>query len=239
MIKLAISGARGRMGQAIAKLADADPDLTITTLLEHAQHPEVGSTHYGTEICADNARLAGCGALIEFTLPEGTMANLKAAVTHGVPMVIGTTGFTTDQITQINDAAKQIPIVLASNMSIGVNTLFKLIEIAAAKIHPDTISISETHHIHKKDKPSGTAKTMAEIAESSSGLSVDDVESIREGEVIGDHTIRLESGEDVLTISHHAKDRSMFARGALTAAKFLQEKSPGLYTMQDVLGFTS
>ncbi|MCA9403565.1 MAG: 4-hydroxy-tetrahydrodipicolinate reductase [Candidatus Omnitrophica bacterium] len=239
MIKLAISGARGRMGQAIAKLADADPELTITALLEHTDHPEVGTENYGTHLTADNASIKGCDALIEFTLPDGTMTNLKAAAQYGVPMVIGTTGFSAQQLEAIKSAAKEIPIVLASNMSIGVNTLFKLIQIATGKIAPHTISISETHHIHKKDKPSGTAKTMAQIAEKASGLTIDNVESIREGEVIGDHTIRLESGEDVLTISHHAKDRSMFARGALTAAKYLQGKAPGLYTMQDVLGFTS
>lgn len=239
MIKLAVSGARGRMGQAIAKLADQDPELTLTTLLEHSEHPEIGSAFHGVTLSKENADIAGCGALIEFTLPDGTMKNLEAAVRHNVPIVIGTTGFTDAQHAQILEAAKKIPIVLASNMSIGVNTLFKLISIAADKINPTAISISETHHIHKKDKPSGTAKTMAEVAEKSSGLSVGDVESIREGEVIGDHTIRLESGEDVLTISHHAKDRSMFARGALTAAKYLQGKAPGLYTMQDVLGFTS
>ena len=239
MIKLAISGARGRMGQAIAKLADADPELTITALLEHTDHPEVGTECYGTQLTADNASIKGCDALIEFTLPDGTMANLKAAAQYGVPMVIGTTGFTVQQVDAIKSATNDIPIVLASNMSIGVNTLFKQIQIATGKIAPHTISISETHHIHKKDKPSGTAKTMAQIAEKASGLTIDNVESIREGEVIGDHTIRLESGEDVLTISHHAKDRSMFARGALTAAKYLQGKAPGLYTMQDVLGFTS
>ncbi len=227
------------MGQAIAKLADADPELNITTLLEHADHPDVGSTYYGTELTKDNNAIAGCDALIEFTLPDGTMANLRAAAAHGVPMVIGTTGFTSAQLDAIKEASTKIPIVLATNMSIGVNTLFKLIEIAASKISPESISISETHHIHKKDKPSGTAKTMAETAASASGLAVKDIESIREGEVIGDHTIRLESGEDVMTISHHAKDRSMFARGALTAAKFLQDKPAGLYTMQDVLGFTS
>lgn len=237
MIELAISGARGRMGQAIATLAEADPELHITTLLEHAEHPDIGQTFHGVPLSSDNTSIAGCGALIEFTLPEGTMRNLHAAAAHDVPIVIGTTGFTADQLREIELAAQKIPLVLASNMSIGVNTLFKLIEIAGAKISPDAITISETHHIHKKDKPSGTAKTMAQIAEQASGLKIHDMESLREGEVIGDHTICFESAEDVLTITHHAKDRSMFARGALTAAKFLQKKGPGLYTMQDVLGF--
>ncbi|MBZ0167731.1 MAG: 4-hydroxy-tetrahydrodipicolinate reductase [Candidatus Omnitrophica bacterium] len=236
MIKLAISGARGRMGQAIAALAEADPELHITTLLEHAEHPDVTKTFHGVPLSADNATIAECGALIEFTLPEGTIRNLQSAVAHKVPIVIGTTGFTAEQLREIETAAQKIPLVLASNMSIGVNTLFKLIEIAGSKISPAAVTISETHHIHKKDKPSGTAKTMAQIAEQASGLKIPNIESLREGEVIGDHTICFESAEDVLTITHHAKDRSMFARGALTAAKFLQNKKPGLYTMQDVLG---
>lgn len=238
MIKLAISGARGRMGQAIAKLAEVDPEIEITTLLEHAGHPDIGQTFTNVELTGNNAHISGCGALIEFTLPDGTLTNLRAAVRYQVPTIIGTTGFTTEQLAEIKECATKVPVVLASNMSIGVNTLFKLIEIAGAKIHPHSIHISETHHVHKKDKPSGTAKTMAQTAEKASGLTITDIEALREGEVIGDHTIRFESEEDVLTISHHAKDRAMFARGAITAAKFLQNKKAGLYTMQDVLGFS-
>ncbi|MGE0267204.1 MAG: 4-hydroxy-tetrahydrodipicolinate reductase [Candidatus Omnitrophota bacterium] len=237
MIKLAISGAQGRMGQAITQLALSGSDFKVAVLLEHINHPKNRETVNGIKISTDNNVLKGCQVLIEFTLPEGTMENLKAAVKYKIPMVIGTTGFTTAQIQEIKKASKIIPIVLSTNMSIGVNTLFKMIEIAGSKIDPVHISLTETHHIHKKDKPSGTAKTMAEVAEKFSGLKLAEISSIREGEVIGDHTIRFESNEDVLTISHHAKDRSMFAKGALTAAKFLQNKSPGLYNMQDVLGF--
>lgn len=226
------------MGQAISQLAFADPDFDVKVLLEHKNHPKSHESIQGIGINTDNAALKGCEALIEFTLPEGTMDNLKAAVKYKVPMVIGTTGFTAAQLQEIKKSAKTIPIVQSTNMSIGVNTLFKLIQIAGAKIDPVHITLSETHHIHKKDKPSGTAKTMAEIAELSSGLKLAEIESIREGEVIGDHTICFESNEDILTISHHAKDRRMFAKGALTAAKYLQKiKKPGLYNMQDVLGF--
>ncbi|MBP9854271.1 MAG: 4-hydroxy-tetrahydrodipicolinate reductase [Candidatus Omnitrophica bacterium] len=239
MINLAISGAQGRMGQAITKMALADPAFKVTVLLEHKDHPKNRETLHGIKISTDNSVLKGCDALIEFTLPEGTMDNVKTAAKHKVPMVIGTTGFTAEQTEEIKKAAKIIPIVLSTNMSIGVNTLFKMIEIAATKIDPVHISLTETHHIHKKDKPSGTAKTMAETAEKFSKIKLANIESIREGEVIGDHSIRFESNEDVLTISHHAKDRGMFAKGALTAAKFLQSKKPGLYNMQDVLGFNS
>ena len=235
-LKLAVSGAHGRMGQTITKLAIADNRFEVTTLLEHSEHPKANETSHNIAVGTDNNALAGCDALIEFTLPDGTINNLKAAVANNVRMVIGTTGFSEEQVKEIHEAAKTIPIVFASNMSIGVNILFKLIEIAGAKLGANAIKINETHHTHKKDKPSGTAKTMAEIAEQAAGKNVDEINAFREGEVIGDHDITFDTNEDVLTISHHAKDRSMFAKGALEAAAFLIDKQPGLYTMQDVLG---
>ena len=153
--------------------------------------------------------------------------------------MIGTTGFQPEHIDRIKKASEKIPIVFASNMSVGVNVLFKLTEIAAEKTGMNyTINMSETHHVHKKDSPSGTAKTMAEIAETASKTKVKNIESLREGEVIGDHTVVFESDEDIITISHHAKTRDIFAKGALVAAKFLVGKKKGLYNMQDVLGLT-
>jgi len=237
MIKLAVSGCQGRMGQSIAKLALEQANIfQLTTLLEHKDHPKSNEQINGIQISTDNSSLKGSDVLIEFTLPDGTIENLQAAVANNVRMVIGTTGFTPEQVSEIKKASDKIPIVFASNMSIGVNILFKLIKITAEKIGPSTIGITETHHIHKKDKPSGTAKTMAQIAQDSSQTKVDSVESKREGEVIGDHEITFDTNEDVLKITHHAKDRSMFAKGALTAAQFLMDKTNGLYNMQDVLG---
>jgi len=236
MIKLAISGAQGRMGQAITKLAQTHNDFQIAALLEDKNHPQVNAKVNNIQISSDNDAIKGCDILIEFTLPEGTMENLKAAVKHGVKMVIATTGLNDDQKKEIEKASKKIPIVFASNMSIGVNVLFKLIEISGNKLGPSTVDISETHHVHKKDKPSGTAKTMAEIAKKSSGQEVNSVDSIREGEVVGYHEITFETKEDTLKITHNAKDRSMFAKGALTATKFLMDKKSGLFNMQDVLG---
>lgn len=239
MIKLAVSGAQGRMGKTITECAFDQADIfEVTTLLEHKDHPEANGSINGLNVETDNASLKGCDALIEFTLPDGTIDNLKACVENNIKMVIGTTGFNDEQITMIHDASAQIPIVFASNMSVGVNVLFKLIEIASNTLGADKIDISETHHVHKKDVPSGTAKTMAEFAEPGYGNRVDSIESFREGEVIGDHTIVFNTPEDTLTISHHAKDRKMFAKGALRAAEFLQDKQNGLYNMQDVLGLT-
>jgi 4-hydroxy-tetrahydrodipicolinate reductase len=237
MIKLAVSGCQGRMGQSITRLALADNDLTLTALLEHKDHPKINENVHGLSISADNAVIKGSDVLIEFTSPQATMANLQACLAHGVKMVIGTTGLESEDVEQIKKAAGKIPIVFASNMSVGVNILFRLTQIAAEKTGTSyTINMSESHHVHKKDAPSGTAKTLAAIAEKASGTKVQDIESIREGEIIGDHTVVFESGEDVLTVSHHAKNRDIFAKGALVAAKFLADKDKGLFNMQDVLG---
>lgn len=239
MIKLGVSGAHGRMGQAIIQSASADKEFEITTLLEHKDHPKASEEINGISVSSDNSTLTGCDVLIEFTLPEGTMDNLRAAVENNVKMVIGTTGLNDEQLQEIKKASEKIPIVFASNMSIGVNVLFKLIEIASQKLVSPQIDITETHHVHKKDKPSGTAKTMASVAQEASGHDVHAVDSKREGEVVGFHEITFETAEDTLQISHNAKDRSMFAKGALTAAKFLKDKETGLYSMQDVLGLNN
>jgi len=237
MIKLAVSGSQGRMGQSITRLALADNDFTLTTLLEHKDHPKANESDHGLNISTDNADLKGCDVLIEFTSPEATIANLQACLECNVKMVIGTTGLQPEQIDQIKKATEQIPIVFASNMSVGVNILFKLTQIAAEKTgQAYTINMSEAHHVHKKDAPSGTAKTLAEIAETASGNTVENIESIREGEIIGDHEVVFESGEDIITVKHHAKNRDIFAKGALVAAKFLAAKDKGLFNMQDVLG---
>jgi 4-hydroxy-tetrahydrodipicolinate reductase len=237
MIKLAVSGSLGRMGQRISRLALADKTFKVTTLLEHKDHPQINQTVNGQTISSDSNKIKGCDVLIEFTTPEATLKNLETCVRHKVKMVIGTTGMTPEQIKKVKAASKKIPLVFSSNMSIGVNILFKLTEMAALKTGKTyTMNISETHHVHKKDAPSGTAKTIAEIAENFSKQKIANIESIREGEVIGDHTITFESHEDIISIFHHAKDRDIFAKGSLVAAKFLAKKKSGLYNMQDVLG---
>lgn len=239
MIKLAVSGCQGRMGQSITRLALKDKDFKLSALLEYKEHPKVNQTEHGIVISADNRILRGCDVLIEFTTPQATIENLQACLDHKVKMVIGTTGLQPEQAARIKEAAKRIPIVYASNMSVGVNILFKLTQIAAQKTADSyTINISETHHVHKKDAPSGTAKTLSEIAETASKTKVRNIESRREGEVIGDHSVIFESEEDTITIAHHAKSRDIFAKGALVAAKFLDGKSKGLFNMQEVLGLS-
>lgn len=238
MIELAISGCLGRMGQAITRLTQQDRAFNIRSLLEHKDHPKIGGKLGNLQITQNVDSLKGCDCLIEFTTPEATMEHMKTCVKYGVKMVVGTTGLQPDQIDVIKKMAVKIPIVFASNMSVGVNILFKLSQLAAEKTSPYDykITLSETHHVHKKDAPSGTAKTLAEIAEKASGRKVEDIKSIREGEVVGDHTLVFESHEDTITLFHHAKSRDIFAKGALVAAKFLADKKKGLFTMQDVLG---
>jgi len=239
MIKLAVSGCHGRMGNRITHLAAQDKNFAIATLLERADHPKTNEAINGHKVSTNNDALKGNDVLIEFTLPSATLTNLAACVKHNVKMVIGTTGFKPEEIEQIKAASQKIPIVFASNMSVGVNVVFKLIQMTAEKTKANyTINMSETHHVHKLDAPSGTAKTLAEIAEKASGKKVENIKSIREGEVIGDHSVVFESSEDIITISHHAKSRDIFAKGALVAAKFLANKNKGLFNMQDVLGLS-
>lgn len=237
MIKLAVSGCQGRMGQRITALALQDKAFKLTTLLEGQQRSDAPAMLHNIPVNFNNDALKGAQVLIEFTTPEATIANLKACVKHKVNMVIGTTGLDKKQIAEIKKASSKIAIVFSSNMSVGVNLVFSLIA-KAAKITGKNYAIHlvETHHIHKKDAPSGTAKTMAEVAETYAKRKVSNIDSIREGEVIGDHTITFESDVDLISIRHNAKTRDIFAEGSLVAAKFLGKKKKGLFNMQDVLG---
>ena len=237
MIKLAISGCQGRMGQRITALALEDKVFKISALLENKNRPDVPLLSHDIPVNFEDSALKGSQVLIEFTTPEATIMHLKSCQKYGVNMVIGTTGLSKAQITQIKKASSKIAIVFSSNMSVGVNLVFGLIRQAAlitAKGY--SIVLSETHHVHKKDAPSGTAKTMAEIAQAFSKVKKVDIASIREGEVIGDHTITFESPVDRISIHHHAKTRDIFAQGSLVAAQFLSKKKKGLFNMQDVLG---
>ncbi len=237
MIKLAVSGCQGRMGQRITALALQEGGFKLSALLENQQRPDVPSVMHGVKVAFDSNALKGSHVLIEFTSPDATMEHLKACQKLGVNMVIGTTGLSKAQISQIKKASSKIAVVFSSNMSVGVNLVFGLIRQAALITGKNyEMRLTETHHVHKKDAPSGTAKTMAEVAEQFSKSKVKDIESLREGEVIGDHTITFESPVDLISIQHHAKTRDIFAEGSLVAAKFLAKKKKGLYNMQDVLG---
>ncbi len=237
MINLAVAGCQGRMGQRIVVLSITDDDFMLSALIERPDHPTIGSTLNAVPISSSLEVLEGCDVLIDFTTPQATMEHLRFCREHKVKMVIGTTGLAADQQETIKAAGADIAIVCSSNMSVGVNVLFKSVALIA-KATPDTyrVRMSEAHHAQKKDAPSGTAKTLAELIQAGSHKRVSNIESIREGEIIGDHEVVFDSPEDVITIKHHAKSRDIFVRGALHAAKFVMKQPRGFYTMADVLG---
>ena len=214
MKKVVVFGATGKMGTLICKLAESSEAWHLT----------------------DKADIAKGDVLIDFTLAEATLEIVGLACQHKKPIVIGTTGLNQQQQNAITEAARTIPIVYSPNMSVGMNVLFKLVAEAAKAMGPDyAIEISETHHSDKKDKPSGTAKKIGEIVEEVTHQKPS-IQSIREGEVIGDHTIIFGSEAEHLAIMHRALDRKVFAEGALKAAQWVIGKSPGLYSMAQVLG---
>jgi 4-hydroxy-tetrahydrodipicolinate reductase len=222
MTKVCVSGSEGRMGSRIIDLAKEDPELEVTA---------------GFDVDG-NAQLAitDCECLIDFTTPAATMEHLALCETLKKPIVIGTTGLSDAEKARIKEASNNIPIVFSPNMSVGVNLLFKLI-VEASKVLGEEyeISIVEAHHAGKKDAPSGTAKEIARIIKSIKGDKEIPIDSVREGEIVGEHTITFESDVDLLEITHSAKTRDIFVKGALKAAKFLAGKKSGLFTMQDVL----
>ncbi len=225
MIKIAVSGCRGRMGKRIEKLIQDEPGVKLA-----------GSFDIDDDA---NRAIGSCDVLIEFTTPDATIKNLKIAKDLGKAVIIGTTGLDKERLSFINEAAKKIPIVFSPNMAVGVNILFELAKEAASVLGKAfSISISETHHIHKKDAPSGTAKRLQAIVSEEAGKDPGSVkvESQRIGEVVGDHKIVFDGKEERLEIIHHAKSRDVFARGAVIAAKFIAKKGPGLYSMNEVLG---
>ncbi len=236
MVKLAISGCQGRMGLRILHLAQEDPELKIVTLLEKENHPAVGGQMDKVPISSDPQSLKGANVLIDFTSPEATLEHLEICKKLKIKMVIGTTGLLEEHIQKIREASKSIAIVFSSNMSVGVNILFGLTRQIAQKTDRSyTVRIIEAHHIHKKDAPSGTAKTLASIVQEVTQEKVSDIQSIREGEIVGDHDVIFESPVDTITIRHHAKTRDIFAKGALVAAKFIATKRQGLFNMEEVL----
>ena len=221
MIKLAISGYKGKMGSRITAIAEEDSEFNITARIEINDSIEA---------------IKAADVLIEFTTPDATIEHVRACVKFSRAMIIGTTGLNEQQFSEIKLAAKKIPIVFSPNMSVGVHCLFDLARSAAAKLGSDyKVNIIEAHHVHKKDAPSGTAKKLAQIIKEATGSDVQDIKAIREGEIIGDHRVIFESSVDRIELFHSAKTRDIFVLGALKAAKFVVGKKPKLYSMQDVL----
>lgn len=236
-MNLGISGICGKMGKRILNIAQSTENVKVTVGLEQESHREVGKDVQGVEVFSDPDKLKDCDCLIEFTTPDATLTHLEHLKKHKKSMVIGTTGLTEEQQDKVKQAASDIPVVFAPNMSSGVNLLFELIQTAAKVLTGYDVGVSEAHHVHKKDAPSGTAKKVVKILnECGFNLKPEDVEARREDEIVGDHKVIFDSNTDRIELSHSAKTRDIFAEGSVKAALWLQDKQPGLYSMKEVLG---
>lgn len=228
MITIAVNGAAGRMGSRILALAAQAPSkYRAGGSFDHAKS--------GLKPLSPES-LKGIDVLIDFSSPEGAAQSLGACVSSKTSLVIGTTGLDAATQEAIQKASEAIPIVYSANMSVGVNLVAEALELLASRLGGEfKISMTEAHHIHKKDAPSGTA-LLLKNAMAASGQSIE-IKSIREGEIVGDHTVLFSGAAETIEITHRAQSRDVFALGALKAAAFLaQNGKPGkLYSMRDVL----
>ena len=254
-INLGITGCMGRMGQQLIKSSKKDINFKIVTLTENRI---VKNKFYGIkpELNSDKA-FKKAEVIIDFTIPKCTLEVLKIAKRLKKKVVIGTTGFNKNQENLIKKYSKKIPILKAGNMSLGINLLVYLTEIASSSLGKNFLSkVFEIHHKHKKDYPSGTALMIGRgIAKGRKKNFFSlygkkflnkktfpyskkiNFNSIRKGEIIGEHEVKFSSGKEIITLNHEAFDRALYSEGALTAAKWLINKKPGLYSMRDLMNF--
>jgi 4-hydroxy-tetrahydrodipicolinate reductase len=251
-IRIAIAGALGRMGHAVAATTTAREDMTVSARFDR---PGVE----GEGLVGLDEALAAADVVIDFTTPAASVALARAAAARGGPaLVIGSTGASPEERVAIAEAAKSVPIVFAGNYSLGVNMLMGLVAQAAKALNPDyDIEVFEAHHRHKVDAPSGTALMLGEAAAKGRGVKLADVKEtvrdgitgarprgqigfsvVRGGGIVGEHSVIFAADDEILTLSHSGRDRALFARGAVEAARWVAGKPAGLYDMQDVLGFS-
>ncbi|MDX9741146.1 MAG: 4-hydroxy-tetrahydrodipicolinate reductase [Gammaproteobacteria bacterium] len=264
-IRIGIAGAAGRMGKALVEACAREEGLILGAALDRADSPALGRDAgelaglgaMGVTVGADlGVALGSTDVLIDFTAPSATMAHLAACRAAGRRLVIGTTGFTPEQREEIAAAAADIAIVMAPNMSVGVNLCFKLLDIAARVLGDGAdIEIIEAHHRHKVDAPSGTALRMGEVVAAALGRDLAECavygreghtgprdratigfETIRAGDIVGDHRVMFAAEGERVEIVHIASSRMTFAAGAMRAAAWLARQPRGLFDMQDVLG---
>ena len=254
-INLAISGCMGRMGQQLIKSSKKNKNFKLVTLTENRL---INKKFNGVkpELNSEKA-FKKTDVIIDFTVPSCTLEILKIASKLRKKVVIGTTGFTKKEEELIKKFSRKIPILKAGNMSLGINLLMYLTEIASSSLGNNFLSkVYEVHHKHKKDHPSGTALMLGK------GIAVGkkkdfykmignkyfnkktfpygkkiNFNSIRKGETVGEHEVKFSSGKEIITLNHEAFDRALYSEGALTAAKWLMSKKPGLYSMRNVLNF--
>lgn len=267
MINIAVTGAAGRMGRTLLEAVTQTQGAQISAVIELPGNPFIGK---------DAGELAGLGSigvliqdglekviddfdvLIDFTAPEASLANARLCAQHARKIVVGTTGLSDEQKTQLAKIGQETAIMFAPNMSVGVNLSLKLLEMAAKVLGDDVdIEIIEAHHRHKVDAPSGTALAMGEVIAKTLNRNLKECavygregqtgprerntigfETIRAGDIVGDHTVMFAAEGEILEITHKASSRMTFANGAIRAAKWLASKEKGLFNMQDVLGFS-
>lgn len=232
--RLLIHGASGRMGQALLRLAAGQPGLFQTvgavTRRSPAQRVVEGVPHFAA---SELPSVPAFDVAIDFSLPEGFDPVLALCVARGVPLVSGTTGLSSAQQQALEQAAARIPLVWATNFSLGVAVLAELVERAAAALQGWDVDIVESHHVHKKDAPSGTALTLGQAA-GSAGAEVH-YASLRAGDIVGEHTVQFAGIGERIELTHRATHRDIFARGALHVAQRLAGRAPGLYRVRDLL----
>lgn len=264
MHRIAVAGASGRMGRMLIEAVRDAEDCELTGALDVSSSPAIHSDASaflgmasGVAITADTATaVAHADVLIDFTRPEGTLRYLAQCRASGVAMVIGTTGFTAAQKAEIEAASRSIAIVMAPNMSVGVNVTLKLLEMAAKALSTGyDIEVVEAHHRHKVDAPSGTALKMGEVMAAALGRDLKDCgvfsregvtgerdpssigfATIRGGDIVGDHTVLFAGTGERIEITHKSSSRTTYAQGSLRAVRFLAGRSSGLFDMFDVLG---
>ncbi len=263
-LRIGIAGASGRMGHMLIEAVAAAPDCVLAGALDISGAPALGQDasaflgqSSGVHIVSDLTQgLASSQFLIDFTRPDGTLAHLRHCREHGIKMVIGTTGFTPEEKAQIEEASRDIAIVMAPNMAVGVNVVMTLLRQAAKALsHGYDIEIIEAHHRHKVDAPSGTALRMGEVVADALGRdlatcavygregvtgerdpSTIGFATIRGGDVVGDHTVLFAGIGERIEITHKSSSRATYAQGSLRAVRFLAHQPHGLFGMDDVLG---
>lgn len=263
-MKICVAGACGRMGRRILELASAEPDMEIAGAFDVPDLAGtkifVGTTSrepHAVVVSSDAiAEIKKADVLIDFTVAHAAVGNVKMAASVGKPSVVGTTGLSVEYRAELGAFAREVPIVYSPNMSVGVNLLFKLTREVAGLLGPDyDVEITEVHHRHKKDSPSGTAIRLAERAAEALGLDYQKhvkhgregmvgerptaqigMHAVRGGDVVGEHTVSFFGPGERIELVHRAHNRDTFVRGALRAARFVMSVPPGLYDMIDVLG---
>jgi 4-hydroxy-tetrahydrodipicolinate reductase len=264
MVKVIVAGAAGRMGGRLIALLKESASLALTAAVESKGHVAVGQDagepagcgHTGVDIRDDlSAVLAQGEVLVDFSTPAATLEHLRIAAQHRLPMVIGTTGFSAAELGELRSLARPIACVFSPNMSVGINLIFKVLGEMAKTLGEDyDIEVIEAHHRLKQDAPSGTAMKLAELLARAVGRDPNQVstfarkgligerkrgeigvQSIRAGDIVGDHTVIFGGMGERIEITHRAQSRDTFARGALRAARWVVKQPPGLYDMLDVL----